>query len=221
MQARLDDIRDFEASVQGADAGALHQALVQFRDRWSDDRAARTGNELEARARDLVQQAEQRLASLRSEEYRARFEMMARKAALAQRVETAAAAALPIEVIVAETRASWDELSVLQHDSEQLLAQRLAAAFSATPETLSAGKAVRAALLLDLEIALGLPSPPAHADARRDRQLAQLQQHFGAASSAAQEPESLVAQWYATAATPDPEQDARMAAIVRRLCGTA
>lgn len=219
MQARLTDIRDFEAGMQAADTDALQQALVQFRDRWGDSRAARNGDGLDDRARDLVQQAEQRLVSLRREEYRTRFALMAQKAALAQRVEVAAAAALPTEDIVAEARASWEQLAALPQQSEQLLEQRLTAAASATPDTLSAGKAAGAALLLDLEIALGLPSPAAHAEARRDRQLTHLQQHFGTASAETRKPETLVALWYATAAGPDAEQDARMSAIVRRLCG--
>jgi hypothetical protein len=218
-RARLNDIRDFEASMQGANAYALQQVLDQFRDRWGDSRAARIGDGLDDRARVLLRQAEQRLASLRREEYRIRFELMAQKAALVQRIEAAAASALPTEDIVAETRASWEQLASLPHQSEQLMVQRMAAAVSVTPETLSAGKAARAALLLELEIGLGLPSPSTHADARRDLQLTQLQQRFGAASAEAQQPETLVAQWYATAATPDAEQDARMTAIVRRLCG--
>lgn len=216
-QARLERIRGFEASVQGADANALQQALGQFRNNWGDGRTARTADELENRARALVRQAEQRIAWLHNEKYRGHFELMAQKAALAQRLEAAGAAELPLEAIAAETRSAWSELAALPHKTEQLLAQRLAAAASVTPALLGAGHAARAAMLLDLEIVLGMPSPQVHAEARRTRQLAQLQQHFGATSADAQQPERLVAHWYATAATPDAEQEARMAAIVHRL----
>ncbi len=82
---------------------------------------------------------------------------------------------------------------------------------------LEQGRARRAALLIDLEIALELPTPETDAAARRARSLVRLQDRFRGNSTAPQDPEAMVAQWYAVAAMPDAEQTMRMAAIVQRL----
>jgi hypothetical protein len=82
---------------------------------------------------------------------------------------------------------------------------------------LEQGRARRAALLIDLEIALELPTPETDAAARRARSLVRLQDRFRGNSAAPQDPEAMVAQWYAVAAMPDAEQTMRMAAIVQRL----
>ena len=69
-------------------------------------------------------------------------------------------------------------------------------------------------MLLDLEIALELPTPEAHAVARRMRMLTRLQDRFKQGSVAPADPEALVAKWYAVAAAPDEGQAVRMAAVV-------
>jgi hypothetical protein len=98
-----------------------------------------------------------------------------------------------------------------------LMAQKAALAEPVEAEALAQGHAARAELLIDLEIALELPTPEAHAHARRARALSRLQDRFRRSGAAPQQPEAMVAQWYAIAATPDEEQATRIAAIVRRL----
>ena len=88
---------------------------------------------------------------------------------------------------------------------------------SVAAEALEQGRARRAALLIDLEIALELPTPETDAAARRARSLVRLQDRFRGNSAAPQDPEAMVAQWYAVAAMPDAEQTTRMAAVVQRL----
>jgi len=87
-------------------------------------------------------------------------------------------------------------------------------------EVLEAGRQKRQALLIDLEIVLGLASPQASAQARRQRQLEQLQSRFrpGAAPAPVeQDPEKLLRQWYCQAAAADADQDQRIAAVVEKL----
>lgn len=103
-----------------------------------------------------------------------------------------------------------------------LMAQKAARADPSVNPSLAAvaleqGRARRAALLIDLEIALELPTPETDAAARRARSLVRLQDRFRGNSAAPQDPEAMVAQWYAVAAMPDAEQTMRMAAIVQRL----
>ena len=86
-------------------------------------------------------------------------------------------------------------------------------------ESLERGKADRDALLLDLEIALDLPTPQAYAAARRARNLARLQERFSKGIAPPQDPEAMVAKWYAIPASPDEAQAARLAAVVERLLG--
>jgi hypothetical protein len=82
---------------------------------------------------------------------------------------------------------------------------------------LAAGRETREALLLDLEIALALPSPEACAAARRERQLERLQNRFGAVAEDQAQPEELLVRCHAAAAQPDLECERRIKAIVRKL----
>jgi hypothetical protein len=86
-----------------------------------------------------------------------------------------------------------------------------------SPDNLLAGKDVRDSLLLDMEMALGLPSPEASAEKRRRRQLENLQKRFGGEVKPAADVAALVVDWYATAAAPDTGLDQRMAAVLGKI----
>ncbi len=222
-QSRQNLLTDFAAVVatpltSDADADAIRQALARFRSDWDAGKTAGrdSADKLESQARDLQQQAQQKLDELRNEKYRARFDLMAQKAALAERVEAAALDSAPLEETLAAAKAAWDALPPLAAKSEHPLAKRFAAASQATQAELAAGHAARADLLLDLEIDLGLPSPASCTEIRRARQLARLQNRFGSTSPQSAETELLLARWYAMAALPDATFEPRVAAVVRQ-----
>jgi len=106
-----------------------------------------------------------------------------------------------------------------RRDELARMAEAAASAEGVDEATLETGRGLRAALLLDLEIALGLASPPEAAEARRARQLAKLQRRFGSAAAPveAADPHMLLRRWYATPAPADPAQERRFAAVVERL----
>lgn len=222
-QSRRNLLDAFAATLTGSEANGIKRALAQFRADWGATRPAarESGDSLENKARDLQQRAQQRLDELRNEKYRARFAVLAQRAALAERIEAAALATEPLEALVAEAKQAWDGLPHLPGKTESLLAQRFAAASSITGAALAAGRETREALLLDLEIALGLPSPKNTLEVRRERQLERLQNRFGAATAEPSEPETLLARWYATAAHPDAALEQRIAAVVRQLAEQA
>ena len=227
-QIRQNLLHAFAATLAGDDANRIKQALTQFRAEWmtSGATASRPGargpvDSLETQAHDLQQQAQQRLDELHAQKYRARYELLAQKAGLVDRIEAAVLAAEPLELVVAEAKQAWDALPPLPGKTESLLAKRLAAASSITEAALVAGSKTRETLLLDLEIALGLPSPEAYVDVRRKHQLEQLQQRFGVAAPQSLEVETLLAAWYATAALPDAAGAQRIAAVVCHLAAQA
>jgi len=100
----------------------------------------------------------------------------------------------------------------------QGLEQQAAQAEGVDAEALAAGRKIREALLIDLEIALDLPTPEPFQDARRRRQLERLQSRFRT-GGVSQPPaaEELLARWHATAASPEPALDQRVAAVVNKL----
>jgi hypothetical protein len=100
---------------------------------------------------------------------------------------------------------------------EVLARESVLAAAQASAAALEQGFIEREALLLDIELALDLPSPARASAARRERQLRRLQERFRPGSTASADPEALVRRWYATPARGDAEQDSRMAAIVAAL----
>jgi hypothetical protein len=112
-------------------------------------------------------------------------------------------------------------IETLQRDAYrarlEALARQAAPADSVDPETLAAGRQARESLLIDLEIALDLPTPEEFAPARRQRQLERLQSRFRGGRQPRPQAEELLAQWHATAAVTDAAMDQRVAAVVRRL----
>lgn len=97
------------------------------------------------------------------------------------------------------------------------MAQRAAPADGVDAEALAAGRKEREELLIDLEIALDLPTPEAFAAARRRRQLERLQVRFRGDHLQPPRAEDLLARLYAAPAQADVDMDARVAAVVRRL----
>jgi hypothetical protein len=207
----------------GVDVDGIRHALAQFRADWDASRTDRRepDDSLETAARDLQQQAQRRLDAQRHEKYRARLELMARKAALVDRVEAAALAAEPLTLVMDAVKQAWNALPPLPGKTEDLLARRCTEAGNVTRAALAAGRETREALLLDLEIALDLPSPEDCAEVRRERQLERLQNRFGAVSEQVSEPEEMLARWHATAALPEAAFDQRIAAIVHQMVARA
>jgi hypothetical protein len=85
------------------------------------------------------------------------------------------------------------------------------------PAVLEQGRQARETVLMDLEIALELPSPGDSAEARRRRQLEQLQHRFRGGAQPRPDPEKLLAQWHAIAANTDAGQEQRLAVVMEKL----
>lgn len=218
-QSLLDDLAKMLESRP--DRAGLEAALAQFRERWeasaasgSPGRGRRDAFDRQAEA--LLRQAESLIGEQRVTRQRQMFELMARKAAWAEELETAVAAGADTAALAEGLRAQWEAAPRLPAEVEPGLATRFAHASGITPEELAAGRRRRDELLLDLEILLDLPSPPGCAEARQDRQLEWLQ---GGLQSR-QDPAALLrlaAAWYGTPAPPDEVQTARIEQAIRAL----
>ena len=217
----LDAFAAAVVAVAVEDGDSLKRALSQFRVDWkalrANDRESAEG--FEPRARELERQASLAIERLQQERKNTQFDLLEQKAAILDAAEAAAVSSAQADMAAA--KAAWDALPRLPGKSEGLLAQRLAAASGVTAKDLAAGRKVRETLLLDLEIALLLPTPEACAEARRKRQLEHLRMHFGADSLPTPEAEELLLRWYATAAAPDAALDQRLAAVKQRLLAVA
>ncbi len=219
QHARRKLLDDFASTLAAAEDDTIKRLLARFNADWqslqADPRDA--DDSQENRARELRQLAQNRLDQAHRKQRLASYALLARKAALAEQVEAAVLADHPLDAALAKARQAWDTLPSLPDHGEHLLAERLAQAAVISPSILAAGRATRAALLLDLEIALGLPSPEIHAEARRERQLERLRNRFTSEGAALSEPETLLIRCYATAATPDPDHDQRLEAVRLRM----
>jgi hypothetical protein len=180
--------------------------------------AERMVRDAERKARDDRRETERRVVQQKHETHRGRFERLAERSRVIERLEAAAAAGGVPEALAAEVAGAWAALPPLGMDGEKALQARLAAAQQATVAQLERGRAERESLLLDLEVALDIPSPESVAAQRRERQLKALQERFKPRSAArAETPEATVARWYSIAAPDDAAQAKRMTAAVRAL----
>ena len=198
-----------------AATNAVFARRDEQRSKQNEERAKR---DAERKQRDEKRAAERRAVAQKQDTHRGRFERLAARSGLSEKVEAAAVAGGVSEELSAEVAAAWKALPPLGMDGEKALQARLAAAPQANAAKLEKGRAERESLLLDLEVALGVPSPEFVAEQRRARQLQALQQRFKPRSTApAEAPEAIVARWYSIAAPADAAQAARMGAIVRAL----
>ena len=180
--------------------------------------AERMVRDAERKARDDRRETERRAVQQKHETHRGRFERLAERSRVIERLEAAAAAGGVPEELAAEVAGAWAALPPLGMDGEKALQARLSAAPQVTVAQLDKGRAERESLLLDLEVALGIPSPESVAAQRRERQLKALQERFKSRSAApAETPEATVARWYSIAAPADAAQAERMTAAVRAL----
>ncbi|MGQ0651392.1 MAG: DUF349 domain-containing protein [Betaproteobacteria bacterium] len=211
------------------ETGGVHLARKDDQALWGRFHAAagavfarrdeqRTRHEAERNARNEKRETERRALTRKNESHRGRFDRLAARSALVEKLEAAAAAGGVPEALATEVATARKALPPLGMDGEKALQARFAAAPQATAAKLAQGRAERESLLLDLEVALGLPSPESVAAQRRERQLKALQERFKSRGAApAETPEAGVARWYSIGAPADAAQAARMTAIVRAL----
>lgn len=198
-----------------AATNAVFARRDEQRSKQNEERAKR---DAERKQRDEKRAAERRAVAQKQDVHRGRFERLAARSGLIEKLEAAAAAGGVPEELSAEIAAAWKALPPPGVEGEKALLARLAAAPQVTAAKLEKGRAEREPLLLDLEVALGIPSPELVAEQRRARQLQALQERFKPRSAAAAEtPEATVARWYSIAAPADAAQAARMSAIVKAL----
>ena len=217
IQAREMILDALAASMTGTDVRAIKYALSQvLSDAAAAEKSRGNIDPLKQRKNELTQEAQRRIEFLLRNSCRAHHELLAKKAALAQQVEAAAFTTAAAEANIA-ARQAWEHLPKLQGKAEASLADRYAKAASTTAEKLAAGCEIRDTLLLDLEIALGLPSPETSTEKRRRRQLEKLQKRFGGDVRPAVDAATLVIDWYATAALSDAGLDERIAVVLSKL----
>jgi hypothetical protein len=97
------------------------------------------------------------------------------------------------------------------------LARPAAGEHAPDERALAAANTEREDLLLELEIGLDLPSPPSSAEARRRRQVAQLQARFRGTAAAQAAPEELLRRLQGVAAPADAQVERRIEAVIERL----
>ena len=198
-----------------AATNAVFARRDEQRSKQKEERARR---DAEHRQRDEKREAVRRAVAQKHETHRGRFERLAARSGLIERLEAAAAAGAVPQELLTEIEAAWKALPPLGMEGEKALQARLTAAPRATVAQLEKGRAERESLLLDLEVALGVPSPDAVAAQRRERQLKALQERFKSRGTApAEPPEATVARWYSIAAPAVATQAARITAIVSAL----
>jgi len=180
--------------------------------------AQRSKEEAERNARNEKKQAERRAVAQKNDSHRGRFDRLAARSALIEKLEAAAAAGGVTEELSAEVVNAWKALPALGMEGEKSLQARLAAAPQASAAKLEKGRIERDSLLLDLEVALAIPSPESLSGQRRERQLKALQERFKSrGTEPAETPVASVVRWYSIAAPADAAQAARMTAVVRAL----
>jgi hypothetical protein len=219
-QAHQTLLEQFAAGLASDSIPEVERALAALRSGWEQAETGsreRGGTSQDPALREAAQRAQRRIEELRAARHRARFELMARKAGLARDVEAAALDGSLTEERMQHARQAWNALPKLPGKAERVLGERFDAAPGITSAYRELGRETRDKLLLDLEIALGLPSPEALAEERRTRQLGSLKDRFKGAAAPAADAESMLVQWYAAPGVPEPDQAARVAAIVRHL----
>ena len=219
-KARQELLADLEAVLHSHPApGKIESSLEFFQERWealSEGAKRPRVADLERQAEQLIQQAEAKIVELRSARHHEIFALMARKGAWVDELETIVLAGGDVEAALHHIEAEWRHAHALPGDIEKKMHERLKRAPTVTDAELKEGHGLRAELLVELEILLDLPTPPAYSEIRQKRQLEWLQTSFHGFQDPAVM-QTRVVTWYATAATVDEEHRERMAKVTDRL----
>ena len=209
-------LEELESLAQGYDFAMLARRLGEL------ERSSR-GNALDPAAKRRLDVAADKvrshMAHLKQVAARVSLQRMVNFDQALCRVEAARAAGIVDAPLL-------DAAVVMQSELQSLLGKERALRDRATSALgtnkvdwqarINQGEASRAVLMIDLEIVLGLESPPALTQARRMRQLARLAEAMKNRTTA-QTPQALLSSLLGAAAPPASDNDARLRAIVGAL----
>ncbi len=215
------------ARAEGGDEGELRRRLRELQQRWQDAAAANAPPPaLQSRFRAARAQAEQRLDGRARGREAGDWQALLAKAWLCEELD-AAAQAEPVAPPDAEAwRGRWAALPALPEAWEKKLLVRGEQALAAFGDEdarwdhldrIDAGAAARRDALLELELALGIPSPADLAKERLAVQVKQLNSRFKSASRSAGDLTGVLLDWCATPGVSAARDRGRVEAIVAAL----
>jgi hypothetical protein len=217
-----------EQLAQAAEGGEdeIRRSLRELQQKWKEAVAAQpVPAALESRFRAARGAVEGLLGARSRGKEAAVWQALLAKAALCEEIDAALAADPPAAVDEASLRSRWDALAALPAAWEQQIAARRDQALAALADEdarydqldrIDDGVAARRDALLELELALGLPSPAELNKERLAVQVKQLRSRFKEAAGAGSAGERLLA-WCATPGVADARDRGRCEKIVESL----
>jgi hypothetical protein len=209
-----------------ADEGKIRGSLRELQSRWKDAAAANSvPPALESRFRAARSAVDGMLGARSRGKEAAVWQALLAKARLCEELDAALMGEPPAAVDAQSVHGRWGELPALQAEWEKKMAARRDEALRAFDDEdarydhldrIDEGVAVRRDALLELELALGLPSP---ADLTKERlavQVKQLRSRFKSAAGGGSAAEALL-QWCATPGVADERDRGRCEKIVESL----
>ena len=195
------------AQAEAGDENEIRRQWRELQQKWRDAAAAQpVPPALESRFRAARSSVEGTLGARRRGEEAAVWQALLAKAALCEEIDAALMADPPVAVDVEALRGRWAALAALPAAWEQAMAARRDQALAAFADEdarydqldrIDEGAAARRDGLLELELALGLPSPADLGKERLAVQVRKLNSRFKAAGGGGSAAEVLLA-WCAT-----------------------
>jgi hypothetical protein len=214
------------AQAEAGDESEVRRQWRELQQKWRDAAAAQpVPPALESRFRAARSAVEGALGARRRGEEAAVWQALLAKAALCDEIDAALAADPPAAVDAEALRARWAALAALPPAWEQSMAARRDQALAACADEdarydqldrIDDGVAARRDGLLELELALGLPSPSELGKERLAVQVRKLNSRFKAAAGGGSAAEVLLA-WCATPGVADERDRGRCGKIVESL----
>lgn len=214
------------AHAEPADENETRRRLRELQQKWRDAAAAQpVPPAMESRFRAARSAVDGALGARRRGEEAAVWQALLAKAALCEEIDTALMAEAPASVDAEPLRSRWRALPALPAAWEQKMTERRDQALAALADEdarydqldrIDDGVAARRDALLELELALGLPSPADLAKERLAVQVRKLNSRFKAAAGSGSAADVLLA-WCATPGVADARDRGRCEKIVESL----
>ena len=214
------------AHAEQADGDEVRRQLRELQQKWRDAAAANpVPPALESRFRAARGAVEGALGARRRGEEAAVWQALLAKAALCEQIDAALMAEPPAAVDAESLQSRWSALPALPAAWEQKMAARRDQALAAFAgeearydqlDRIDDGVAARGDALLELELALGLPSPAELAKERLAVQVRKLNSRFKAAAGGGSAADVLLA-WCSTPGVADARDRGRCERIVESL----